>query len=448
MRDPYTILSVISAIASLLSIIFDVPKKVSVSLKTFILLLSIVCALFFWGTSVGSDGLPDNNGESSDTLLSKDDHVVNNTGTDSPTNSFESNSLGSSAGTSVDVPIDNLSSTPVVSPISHNLLQIDPIIDSTERIASIKEASFDVSPIEILTLVGDVYEKGQTVDYEFEPQIDGRYRFEFSDVPDGTDLWLGIYNFGGEKISSSSNLDNGDGLTVSLKAGELYFLRVEQYNNFGHYVLNVGVKKPVTDISTFTAVSDSIQYTNQQNDYSFSASLDGRYRFEFSDVPDGTDLWLGIYNSGWEKIDSSSNLDNGDGLTVSLVAGKLYYLRVEQYNKVGLYTLNIGMKKPIMDISTFTAISDSIQYTDQQNDYSFSASLGGRYRFEFSDVPDGTDLWLGIYNSGWEKIDSSSNLDNGDGLTVDLSKNKEYFIRVSYYCNCDKYTLNVIRQND
>ena len=55
MRDLYTVLSVISAIVSLLSIIFDVPNKIPVSLKTFILILSIVCVLFFGVASIYSN---------------------------------------------------------------------------------------------------------------------------------------------------------------------------------------------------------------------------------------------------------------------------------------------------------------------------------------------------------------------------------------------------------
>ena len=44
----------------------------------------------------------------------------------------------------------------------------------------------------------------------------------------------------------------------------------------------------------YTLISDSIQYTAQENDYSYVAENDGIYRFEFSNVPNGTDLRLRI----------------------------------------------------------------------------------------------------------------------------------------------------------
>ena len=94
------------------------------------------------------------------------------------------------------------------------------------------------------------------------------------------------------------------------------------------------------DITNYTAVSDSIQYTNQENDYLYLAENDGVHRFEFSDVPNGTDLNMVIYNSGWEQLKKEYNLDNGGGLTYSLTAGETYHIRVEQYRGVGSYKLN------------------------------------------------------------------------------------------------------------
>ena len=86
---------------------------------------------------------------------------------------------------------------------------------------------------------------------------------------------------------------------------------------------------------------------------------------------------LRIYNSGWEQIKADYDLDNGEGLTVSFAAGESYYIRVEQYREYGAYTLNIGPKKEVVNITNNTAVSDSIQYTDQENDYIFKAKLKG-----------------------------------------------------------------------
>ena len=440
MRDPYTFISIVTTIASLLSIIFDVPKKVSVSLKTFILLLSIGSAIFFWIAAPTPN--ESQNSVVTDTPSVQPREIEGDD--DNPDNQDKDNTSDVSTDDSSDSGAqDDLPATSEDTLSKDHSLQIAPIASIAQNIEPIAQTSFEISPIEMIAFNGEVCEKGQNIDYEFVPQIDGVHRFEFSNVPDGTDLRLEIYNSGWERLKSDYDLDNGDGLTISLSAGNTYYLRVQQYQNFGIYTLNVGPKKEIVDVSTATEISDSIQYTDQQNDYLFLAAISGTYRFEFSDVPNGTDLRLEIYNSGWERLKSDYDLDNGDGLTISLSAGNTYYLRVQQYQNFGIYTLNVGPKKEIVDVSTATEISDSIQYTDQQNDYLFLAAISGTYRFEFSGVPDGTDLRLEIYNSGWERIKSDYDLDDGEGLTVSLIEGEYYYLRIQQYRGLGVYILNI-----
>ena len=281
----------------------------------------------------------------------------------------------------------------------------------------------------------------QKDEYSYVPEVGGIYRFEFSDVPSGTYYNLYVFNSGNECIKYSTDLDNGDGITVSLEAGQSYTIRVDQYKNTGSYVLNVGPQKPLVDVSQCTAVNDSIQYTEQENSYSFIAPRDGLYRFELSNVPEGTDLSIYACNSGWESLKYAVDLDNGDGITLGLSEGQTYYIRAVQYRGVGNYTLNIGHKKEIAEISAYTAVTDSIQYTDQENDYAFVPSVSGTYRFEFSEVPDGTDLSLYIFNSGWETLKYAVDLDNRDGISFELSAGMTYYIRVSQYRKYGTYKL-------
>ena len=359
-----------------------------------------------------------------------------------------------SSGNSEEVSNSETSESSFEEPVDENketdsdngIIKIDSIVSNTNNAVAIEDAPFEIQPNEIIGFSGEVSSDGQSNDYEYIPPLSGTYRFEFSNVPNGTDLRLRIYNSGWEEVKSDYDLDNGDGLTENLTAGEKYYIRVEQYREYGAYTLNVGQKKETVDITNFTAISDSIQYTDQKNDYLYVAGNEGTHRFEFSDVPNGTDLRLRIYNSGWEEMKSDYDLDNGDGLTVSFAAGESYYIRVEQYREIGPYTLNIGPKKEITDLTNYTLISDSIQYTAQQNDYSYVAENDGIYRFEFSNVPNGTDLRLRIYNSGWEEMKSDYDLGNDGGVEVSLSAGESYFIRVTQYNGSGNYILAVERQ--
>ena len=470
MNDPISIISVIASIISIMCVFLDIKTKKKITMKNFVIILIILCLLVFLVThsafslNGSNNNVPHTNtandsqtDRSNNTITVAETDIIDYSTTDETTNvkmdstpnvmnDYENNEvIESSTEPEANHSNNNINTTenPVNIISNSNILQINPITYSEYDIEPIYVSSIDIPPTIISELHGNISEGNLCNDYEFIPQVDGTHRFEFSNVPDGTDLRLKICNSGWEELKSNYSLDNGDGLTVSLSANKIYHIRVEQYRNTGSYTLNIGCKKTVTDISTFNVVSDNIQYTNQENDYSFLATLDGIYRFEFSNVPDGTDLRLKVYNSGWEEIKSDYNLDNGDGLTVPLSAGNIYYIRVEQYNQTGFYTLNVGLQKATVDISAYTDISDSIQYTGQSNNYTFSASVNGTYRFEFLDVPNGTDLRLKIYNSGWEEIKSDYNLDNGDGLTVPLSAGKMYYIQVQQYNNTGSYTLNI-----
>ena len=332
---------------------------------------------------------------------------------------------------------------PTATPDPGNMLNVEPITASFYGAAAIIPSDYSVPDIEIITIPGNMYTEKQSDDYAFIPEINGTYRFEFSGVPSATYLDLRVLNSGEELLNSAINLDNEDGVTATLNAQNNYIIRVSQHKNLGSYTLNIGSQKPVIDISQLTEVNDSIQYTDQENNYLFSAQRDGLYNFEFSDVPDGTDLALYVYNSGWELIKSAIRLDNGDGLPVSLVAGNNYYIQVRQDRSIGTYKLNVGQKKEIIDVSPYTAVSDIIQYTNQENDYLFTAQKDGLHRFEFSDVPDGTDLSLYIYNSGWELVQSAINFDNSDGLSVSLTAGTSYYIRVKQYEGTGNYVLNI-----
>lgn len=322
-------------------------------------------------------------------------------------------------------------------------IKVAPISSAPLSVQAIDPINNSIGETEILQINDSIYENNSYNDYPFSPAVSGTYRFEFSNVPDGTDFTLYILNSAGERKEYASYCDNGSGITTSLSSKKNYTIRVAQQCETGSYTLNIGQQKETSDISSYTAVSDSIQYTDQKNNYSFSPQSDGLYRFEFSDVPDGTDYKLYVYNLGWEELERVIDVDNNGGISINLSSKKTYYISVVQYRSTGSYTLNIGHKKSLVTATGYTAISDSIQYTDQENDYAFIPSVSGTHRFEFSNVPNGTDLRLIIYNSGWEEKARIYDADNGDGITISLTKGKTYYIRVKHYRGNGAYTLNI-----
>lgn len=321
-------------------------------------------------------------------------------------------------------------------------------IDSTPSAMSIEpieEKGISLDKIDIQQISDKITAEKETKKYEFTTGEAGTYRLEFSDVPQNVWFKLYLYNASMEQLSYESG-DNGDGITADLDAGTKYYFVVEQGYNTGSYTLNIGPQKPTIDISTYTSVDDSIQFTNQRNIYFFTSTEAGTYRFELSDVPQNIWFKLYLYNASMEQLSYESG-DNGDGITADLDANTEYYFVVEQGYNTGSYTLNIGSQRPAIDISTYKSVDDSTQFTNQRNIYSFTSSVAGSYRFELSNISQ--DAWFKfyLYNSSMEQLEYGSG-DNGDGITADLDANKKYYFVVEQGGNIGSYTLNYGLSNE
>ena len=321
-------------------------------------------------------------------------------------------------------------------------------IDSTPSAMSIEpieEKGISLDKIDIQQISDKITEEKESKKYEFTTGEAGTYRLEFSDVPQNVWFKLYLYNASMEQLSYESG-DNGDGITADLEAGTKYYFVVEQGYNTGSYTLNIGPQKPTIDISTYTSVDDSIQFTNQRNIYFFTSTEAGTYRFVLSDVPQNIWFKLYLYNASMEQLSYESG-DNGDGITADLDANTEYYFVVEQGYNTGSYTLNIGSQRPAIDISTYKSVDDSTQFTNQRNIYSFTSSVAGSYRFELSNISQ--DAWFKfyLYNSSMEQLEYGSG-DNGDGITADLDANKKYYFVVEQGGNIGSYTLNYGLSNE
>jgi len=275
--------------------------------------------------------------------------------------------------------------------------------------------------------------------YELVSTEAGTYRFELSNVPQNIWFYFKLYNSSMEQLQSGSG-DNGDGITYELEANTKYYFVVEQGGKTGSYTLNIGSQKPIVDITEYTSINDSTQFTNQKNIYEFTSTEAGTYRFELSNVPQNIWFYFKLYNSSMEQLQSGSG-DNGDGITYELEANTKYYFAVEQGGKTGSYTLNIGSQKPIVDISTYSSVNDSIQFTNQRNIYQFIPSSSDNYRFELTDTSKGVWFYFKLYNSSMEQLQSGSG-DDGDGVNYELEADEKYFFVVEQGGNNGSYTLN------
>ncbi|MCC8111183.1 MAG: hypothetical protein LIO74_06080 [Ruminococcus sp.] len=309
------------------------------------------------------------------------------------------------------------------------------------EIASIESNAKEISRGEIESVEGTISTEDQELAYTFTPARDGLYRFEFSDVIKGAEFRLYIYNSSMEQLASNDYIKDGSDISINLDAGETYNFIVQQQGGTGSFTLNVGCKKPTVDITEYTEIEDSTEYTDQENDYTFTPNQDGLHRFEFSNITNNAEFKLYIYNASLELLDDNDYMTNGSGISISLKAGELYYIRVKQQSNKGTYVLNVGNKKEIANISDYSGVSDSTQYTEQSNDYALTLTQDGLYHFEFSNIANNTEFILYIYNDSWELLDYDDYMTNGSGISIDLEAGETYYIRVKQQSNTSEYTL-------
>ena len=320
-----------------------------------------------------------------------------------------------------------------------------PALEKKEHsIAGITKSETSIPAAEMIVYNGNITEKGQMDTYTYTVSRDGKYRFEFSEMMSGTRVYLGIYDHLGKRVSDSYCY-NEDGITVeNLKQGEVYQIKIEQEKNFSNYTLSIGQQKPVVDISGYTEISDSIEYKDQINVYTFSALVDGRYRFEISKMMSGTRVYLGIYDH-LGKCVGDGYCYNEEGITVeNLKQGEVYQIRIEQEKNLSNYMLSIGQQKPVVDVSSRVEISDSIEYEDQINIYNFAADESGNHNLTVSGMTNGTTVQLYVFNQLGEEVAYDRSCVNGDSIQLkNLEIGTQYEIQIRQKTGTSSYILTI-----
>lgn len=282
--------------------------------------------------------------------------------------------------------------------------------------------------------------------YYFSVPVSGRYRFELTDVYSGTVFDLRVFDSLGEMMDSDTYCINEEGITVrDLKAGEIYEIQVRQNKGFSTYKLDIGYQKDTVDISEYTIVKDSVEYEEQCNVYTFTAPIDGVYRFELSGMNGDTDMKLYMVNQLEEIVESDTYCMNGEGITVvDLKAGEIYEVQVHQNNGCSSYTLSIGKQKKRASINQMGTIRDSVEYTGQRNVYSLTTQSGGDITVEISVMDDDVYVEVFVFNELKEEIESDTYFENDESITIyNCSVGEQYEIQIRQSRGLSNYTLTI-----
>lgn len=314
-------------------------------------------------------------------------------------------------------------------------------------IDSIAAKELAIDRIEVDRIQDSISQDDEKKTYELSTTEAGTYRIEFSDVPQNVQFTLYLYNANMEQLKKEYDRTNGRGITAELEANSLYYITVEQEDHTGSYTLNIGRQKPTVDITGCTKVSDSTQFTDQRNLYQYTTVEAGTYRFEFSDVPNNIQFTEYIYNSNMEQLAKEYDRTNDRGITIDLEAETTYYVVVEQEDDTGSYALNVGAQKTHIDMLDCLSVSDSTQYTDQKNYYTYIPDTTSTFQILF-ECSENVQFTVYIYNSYMEQLKKQYDVGNNREVIFDMDKGKQYYIVVEQEDYCGSYEFSIQQYNE
>lgn len=309
-------------------------------------------------------------------------------------------------------------------------------------ISPIVKKEYEIGKAEIITHSGKIKKADQDNVYSFTPNRSGTYRLELSGIHNNGDMILSIYNSLGERMHYTY-ASNENGLTVTdLKKDKQYKIHVSHDDGLSPYTLSIAQQKKRENITDYSLIKDSIEFTDQDNIYTYVAPIDGTYRFEFSEIHDNKDMMLSIFNDLGERL-RYTYAGNNNGITIKLNRGDKYTIHVTEEDGYSPYYLKIGRQKDYVDISQFDGVQDNIEYTDQENVYMYTVSNSGEYEFSFYEMKAGIEVCISIYNRLGERL-RYRYCGNEDSLSVnDLEEGETYEIHVKYEDGVSPYTMFV-----
>lgn len=330
-----------------------------------------------------------------------------------------------------------------------NPIKINPITQNILNINPIEKKEIFADNVEFVKYSGYLEYKNQIDEYSIVAPISGKYRFDISDTLSNTKITIIVLDSAGKQVAYSYSLSSNGGVTAKLEANMTYTVKIMQVSGIDNYTLTIGQPKTSINVSGCTDIHDSIEFKEQINKYSYTPTETGKYRFSFSDVKYGIKLALCINNSKGKQLDFITMMEDGYGLTEQLEANETYTIYVLQNGDFGEYTLNIGSQKEVKNITDFTKIKDCTEFQEQRNIYTYTPNVSGKYRFYFTDVLNGVNLYLSIYDDLNNQLNNNTyNIPINDGATYNLEKGKQYTIRVSQAKNYGSYTMNIGTQKD
>lgn len=309
--------------------------------------------------------------------------------------------------------------------------------DNIENDKANAKLVIDIPKVNFIKKSGSITSKEDADTYTFEAREDGVYCLTFSEMQYEFETRVSIINRLNEEVTYDW-ITNGEALSKYLEKGT-YKIIVQYCRNTGSYQFTIGNQKAGTNINSYNVVKDSVEFTKQENCYSFTPTVSGVYRFDFTDMIYDTEIHFVIKNHlGEPKKDTWFN--GGEGCKIDLEAGEKYAIYVVQGRGLTNYTLTIGKPIHIKKIEEGKKVTGSISFTDQENRYTFTPSSSRKYTLSVD-----TSTWENWYLKIIDKNQVPVKLNKkNDGLyEISLTAGQTYTIYCYYKETLTDYSFTI-----
>ncbi len=308
--------------------------------------------------------------------------------------------------------------------VSRGVLTVSPLIEYETQITATPN---------VITQSATLTE-GQTVEFSFTAKANGNYLLSFTDMSEELKLDVTVRDKNGEEIYAEADMRDYDVSVVErTEKGNRYTVTITASKGSGRFELEI-IEPKNFDIKHYTAVKDSLKYTNQSNTYYYTAPWDGVYSFYLTDVDYRCNISI--------KVPDSAEIiyEDGKTATVKLLGGKTYIINVNQEKGYCGYTLNVMRQKYNIDISNINEVNDTFEFYGQRNGYSLSGRTEIELNFETGEIgasvfltdEEGNLIYDAVAVSGSQRV-----------AFPNLDKRKTYVIVVASKDNEGEYKFYV-----
>lgn len=300
-------------------------------------------------------------------------------------------------------------------------------------------ASYDAKAVEFGRETGSINSDDSVNRYALHAEREGVYCLTFSEMQYEFRVNVKILNDLNETVAGKNVSNNGTVSTDVIPQGE-YTIEISHSSGMGAYEFTVGHQKESVNINSFGTINDSVEYEDQVNNYEFVPDETGLYRFDFSDMMYDTEISFAIYDHLNTPV-KKAGVRGEQGLTVDgLTAGEKYKISVSQASGLTQYTINIGRQRAVRSIETGQKISDSIQFVDQRNLYTFVPDETGTYT-----ITGNKSDWNEWYLKAYDENNTPLELENtGDQqVSLKLEAGKKYTISCYYREKFIEYSFSI-----